>query len=105
MHPVPPRMVAVDIGAGRVPPVPAVDDLDDLFGNDTDDVFRDVDTNMNVPSQKKAAIRVDGKQHTVGLGIDEEIKLSKKRAPVPKLDEERSTSKYNWRNHKMLNYG
>lgn len=105
-HPTSPAMkegAAVDIGPRRVPPTAAADDLDDLFDYDVDDVFRDVDTNMGLPPQQKAAGRADRKEHTVGLGIDEEIKVSKKRAPVPKLDEERSAPTNYARNHGMLN--
>lgn len=83
------RMAAVDIGARNGPPVPA-DDLDDLFDYDIGDVFRDVDTNMDAPAREKPAVNVDGKENGVRLGIDEEIKVVKKRAPIPKLDENRS---------------
>lgn len=78
-------MATTDVAARNVPPV---DDLDDsLFDYDVGDVFRDVDTNMDVP-----AARADEKENGAGLGIDEEIKVTKKRAPVPKLDENRLLS-------------
>jgi len=83
-------MAAVDLGARIAPDVAAADDLDDLFDYNIGDVFRDVDTNMDIPSQQKTAIRAELKENTIGLGIDEEIKVIKKRAPVPKLDEDRS---------------
>ena len=80
-------MAATNVGARNVPPV---DDLDDsLFDYDVGDVFRDVDTHMDVPAVQKPAARADGKENGAGLGIDEEIKVTKKRAPVPKLDENR----------------
>lgn len=80
-------MASTDVGVRDVPPV---DDMDDsLFDYDIGDVFRDVDTNMDVPAVQKPAARVDGKKNGAGLGIDEEIKVTKKRAPVPKLDENR----------------
>ena len=82
-------MAAVDIGARNGPPVPA-DDLDDLFDYDIGDVFRDVDTNMNAPAREKPAVNADGKDIGARLGIDEEIKVVKRRAPIPKLDENRS---------------
>ena len=82
-------MAATDIGARNVAPAPA-DDLDDLFDYDVGDVFRDVDTNMDIPTSGKAIARTEGKENGAGLGIDEEIKVTKKRAPVPKLDENRS---------------
>ncbi len=96
------ELAAHDIGAPSVPTAAAADDLDDLFDYD---VFRDVDTNMDAPSQQKTAGRADGKEHIVGLGIDEEIKVSKKRAPVPKLDEERSAPTNISCNHGMLKFG
>ena len=75
-------MTATNLGAPNVPPV---DDLDDsLFDYDVGDVFRDVDTNMDVP-----AVKGKRKEDGAGLGIDEEIKVTKKRAPIPKLDENR----------------
>ena len=75
-------MAATNLGAPNVPPI---DDLDgSLFDYDVGDVFRDVDTNMDVP-----AVRADRKEDGAGLGIDEEIKVTKKRAPIPKLDENR----------------
>lgn len=80
-------MAATD---GRAQTVPPIDDLDDsLFDYDVGDVFRDVDTKMDVPAVQKPAIRADGKEDGAGLGIDEEIKVTKKRVPVPKLDENR----------------
>ena len=80
-------MAAIDIGARNVPPV--ADSLDDLFDYDVSDVFRDVDTNMEVPTSQKPVVNADGKENTAGLGIDEQIKVVKKRAPVVKLDENR----------------
>lgn len=78
-------MAATKLGA---PNVPLIDDLDDsLFDYDVDDAFRDVDTNMDVP-----AVRAKSKEDGAGLGIDEEIKMTKKRAPIPKLDENRILS-------------
>lgn len=69
---------------------PPIDDIDDsLFNYDVDDAFRDVDTSMDVPLGQKPAIRTDGKKNGANLGIDEEIKVTKKRIPVPKLDENR----------------
>ena len=72
---------------------PAHDDLDDLFDYNvnTDDVFRDVDTNMNVPARAgSVAPRPAQPDSGAGLGIDEEIQVVKTRKPVPKLDEDRS---------------
>ena len=80
-------MAGTDVDARKEPPV---NDLDDsLFDYDIGDVFRDVDTDMNLPAVQKHATRAGGKEDDAGLGIDEEIKMSKRRAPVPKLDENR----------------
>ncbi|KAL6718303.1 chromosome segregation in meiosis-related protein [Lecanora helva] len=82
-------MAAVDIGARNGPPVPAADDLDDLFNYDVGDAFRDIDTNIDISTQPKPPNAIDANGSGAGLGIDEEIKVTKKRRPVPKLDEER----------------
>jgi len=74
------------------------DDLDDLFN------FLDADTTANTTQNQKNTIsdenaapptrrRLDGDDPLgLGLGIDEEIKVRKPRAPVAKLDEERLLS-------------
>lgn len=84
-------MSATDVGAWNVPPAQE-DDLDDLFDYNVDDAFRDVDTNMDVPARGKTGTGRDEKEKGADLGLDEEIKVTKKRAPVPKLDENRSAS-------------
>ena len=77
-------MAATDVGTQNTPPI---DDMDDsLFDYNVGDVFRDVDTNMDVPAVQKPAPRAGAKEGGAGLGIDEEIKVTKRRAPVPKLD-------------------
>jgi len=81
-------MAAVDVGASHVPPVPS-DDLDDIFDYGVNnDLFRDVDSNMTAPATETNA-GAAGKDFVSGLGIDEEIKVAKKRAPIAKLDEAR----------------
>lgn len=67
------------------------DALDDLLDADisTNNVFRDVDTNMDVSLRRKMSPGADGAENGLGLGIDEEVKISKKRKPVAKLDENR----------------
>ena len=69
------------------------DDMDDLFdynANLDDDIFRDVDTNMNVSSRgTNAASQPARAGDDLGLGIDEEIKVKKARQPIAKLDEDR----------------
>ena len=73
------------------PAAAPVDELDEILNYDVDDdVFRDVDTNMNVPAGgKSAANQAARKDNGAGLGIDEEIKVVKTRKPIPKLDEDR----------------
>ncbi|KAL8790552.1 MAG: hypothetical protein Q9195_006296 [Heterodermia aff. obscurata] len=72
------------------------DDMDDLFDYnvDLDDIFRDVDTNMNVPARAANAAPPPpaGRANSVGLGIDEEIKVRKARQPIAKLDADRLLS-------------
>lgn len=83
-------MAATDIGTRNVPPV---DDMDDsLFDYDLD-VFRDVDTNMDIRAMQKPAARAERNENGAGLGIDEEIKVTKRRAPVARLDENRFVPK------------
>lgn len=82
-------MAAVDVGAHDPPSAGVADDLDDLVDYNIGNVFRDVDTNMDVTPQQKVGARVDRQETAAGLGIDEEIKVTKKRVPVPKLDENR----------------
>lgn len=76
--------------SGNLPVAPH-DDLDDLFNYDVDlgDVFGEVDTNMDVPVKKTSSSKAGAKENSTNLGIDEEIKITKKRRPVVKLDEER----------------
>ena len=84
-------MAAVDIGTRNNPPV-ETEDLDDLFDYSVPaDIFQDVDTNMEITKRPAKASFGDARnENDGGLGIDEEIKVSKKRAPVAKLDEARS---------------
>ena len=88
-------MAAVNVGAHNNPPVPA-DDLDDLFDYDVPaDIFQDVDTNMEVPKRPaKAPLGDVSRENGGGLGLDEEIKVTKKKAPVAKLDEDKSAVVY-----------
>jgi len=68
------------------PPTAAGDELDDLFNYDVEDNQDAV--NGGVINAPRLAPRGD----TVGggdLGIDEEIKVRKPRAPIAKLDEDR----------------
>lgn len=80
-------MAPTNAGAGMLPS--GGDDLDDLFDYDPrmDDVFKDMENNNTAGQQELGA---NGKQGgSEGLGIDEEVKLVKKRQPVAKLDESR----------------
>ncbi len=67
------------------------DALDNLlgYGAREKDVFRDVDTNMDIPVRRKGSPVAQPIDDAFGLGIDEEIKISKKRKPIAKLDEKR----------------
>ena len=73
--------------------VPITDNMDgSLYDYDVGDAFRDVDINMDVPAVQQPATIIGGKDDGGSLGIDEEIKVTRKRAAVPKLDENRFAS-------------
>ena len=63
------------------------DALDDLFAYDAsmDDVFNIPTTPTDNGASEGAAHRTD-LSNRAGLGIDEEVVVTKKRAPVAKLD-------------------
>ena len=81
------------LAMARQDPESLVDESDDLFNYNINmqDVFRDVDTAMDDAHQIQSALS-KSKDDSFGLGIDEEIKVTKKRQPVPKLDEDRSSA-------------
>lgn len=81
------------------------DELDDLFNHDhaAPDTFQDTansnnnatDTDAALAARRRAARQADGDASDVegrGLGIDEEVKVKKARAPIAKLDETRLLS-------------
>lgn len=85
-------MAAVDVGSRNAPPAPT-DDLDDLFDYDVpNDIFEDVEQDMEAPVKPAKGPFGSGSGSAGGLGLDEEVKVTKKRAPIPKLDEERCGS-------------
>ena len=64
--------------------------VDDLFNYDVglDEIFQDkpiTTANANANASKPAT----GDPTSLGLGLDEEVKVTKKRQPIPKLDEAR----------------
>lgn len=68
----------------------------DVSDND-DDPFREIDTTLHDPTNKsngtkRKATGTDNKENTDLLGLDEEVKIVKKRKPVAKLDEARLLS-------------
>lgn len=69
---------------------PPADDSDDLFDYNVDmqDIFRDANVSMDVPNREQPA-HAKPRDKDLGLGLDEEIKVVKKRQPVPKLDDTR----------------
>lgn len=71
-------------------PKPSIDEADDLFDYDIDmqEAFRDANVAMSVSNLEPTGLS-KSKNVDLGLGIDEEIKVTKKRRPVPKLDENR----------------
>lgn len=84
-------MAAVDIGAHNNLPAPT-DDIDDLFNYDVAaDLLRAGDDVTMAPNElAKASLGDAVKERMGGLGIDTEIKVTKRRAPVAKLDENKS---------------
>lgn len=64
-------------------------DTDDLFDYDggLDDIHREAAENIKKASEDNT--KSHSKPGDAGLGIDEEIKITKKRAPIAKLDEAR----------------
>ncbi len=74
-------------------PDPATEEMDDMFDYTVDmqDMFRDVNVNMDAPSERQAA-NLKPKNGRDVLGLDEEVKVTRKRQPVAKLDEERLDS-------------
>ena len=69
---------------------PTADIYDDLFDYDAniDDILPELDTNFDVPAKKSQGAADAG----ASLGVDEDIKITKKRRPVAKLDETRLLS-------------
>lgn len=77
-----------DKAAHSCPKALPSDDIDDLFDYDVglDEVLRDVDTKSqaaNADTHKPSATAASG----ASLGLDEEVKVSKRRQPIAKLDE------------------
>ena len=82
-------MAAVDVGSRSNPPV-QTDDLDDIYNYEIpQDIFQDVNPDIDAPIKPAKGPLGDGKGNGGDLGLDEEVKVTRKRAPVPKLDEER----------------
>ncbi|KAF2232518.1 Swi3-domain-containing protein [Viridothelium virens] len=73
---------------------PERDDLDDLFNHDAslDDVFKDTNDGSNAATDGPPESRRRAADGGADLGIDEEIKITKRRQPIAKLDEARLLS-------------
>jgi replication fork protection complex subunit Csm3/Swi3 len=67
-----------------------VDFVDDLFDYDVglDGILQEISTNTSTANAPKQTAPPDNSG--VVLGLDDEVKVAKKRQPVPKLDENRS---------------
>ncbi|KAL8774575.1 MAG: hypothetical protein Q9209_000948 [Squamulea sp. 1 TL-2023] len=73
-------------------PGPPAEDMDDMFDYTVDkDVFLDVDVNMDAPSERQP-MEFQPKDSGNVLGLDEQVKIIRKRQPVAKLDENRLLS-------------
>jgi len=70
------------------------DELDDLFNYDAEigDALQNVNGHNDASARQDARRRHNELDAGLGLGIDEEIKVRKPRAPIAKLDEERLLS-------------
>ncbi|KAJ5389325.1 Chromosome segregation in meiosis protein 3 [Penicillium cataractarum] len=70
---------------------PSPGNVDDLFDYDAglDEIFKD---NPTTASNADASKPATGDPTALGLGLDEEVKVTKKRQPAPKLDEARLLS-------------
>lgn len=64
------------------------------FDSNNNDIFRDVDISMDLPSRGKSSPRAENSKDLSGLGIDEEIQVQKKRKPIVQLNEHRSVYIY-----------
>jgi replication fork protection complex subunit Csm3/Swi3 len=67
------------------------------ISDDDDDPFREIDTTLHEPNNgpqgtKRKAAGSGGQENADTLGLDEEVKITKKRKPVAKLDEARLLS-------------
>ncbi|KAH0541489.1 hypothetical protein FGG08_004030 [Glutinoglossum americanum] len=76
---------------------PVGEEFDDLFDYDPgiDDIFREVDTNMNAPTTAGKGSKSTGRKgaaNMAGLGIDEEIQITRKKRVNVKLDQNRLLS-------------
>lgn len=60
------------------------------FDINNNDIFRDVDISMDLPSRGKSPPRAENSKDLSDLGIDEEIQVQKKRKPIVQLNEHRS---------------
>ncbi|KAL8830041.1 MAG: hypothetical protein Q9191_001658 [Dirinaria sp. TL-2023a] len=74
------------------PTASPADELDEIFNYDVDDVFRDVNMDMGAPARDNNETQAASNTNGDVLGIDEQIKVTKKRAPIPKLDEDKLLS-------------
>lgn len=64
--------------------------VDDLFNYDVglDEIFQDKPT-TTANDNANASKPTTGDPTSLGLGLDEEVKVTRKRQPIPKLDEAR----------------
>ena len=78
------------LNAPRAPASPSFDDNDDLFNSaDIDEIFQEVDTSTKIDIHATNPSKIDSKASGATLGIDEEVKVTKKRKPIAKLDDAR----------------
>jgi replication fork protection complex subunit Csm3/Swi3 len=69
---------------------PSFDENDDpYFESNIDDIFREIDTSEKINIRDSGTLARDSKGAGADLGIDEEVKITKKRKPIAKLDDNR----------------
>ncbi len=70
----------------------AVDDDNDSlydYNPNIDEIFREIDTSTKIDINDTSKPKKDSKDSGTALGLDEEIKITKKRKPIAKLDDRR----------------
>ena len=68
---------------------PTRDAVDALFDESDGDLFDGLDSDLETRRQESRKRRANAEKENNDLGVDEEIKITKKRKPIAKLDDTR----------------